>query len=87
MVACLEAPRLFSGLLPNLGRYWVEAAVYIDDYLNTTATSPYPHHKSPYEMFVGKLPPANTLAFMPPGFRRIHRTHKSEPRAENRLPQ
>ncbi|CAN0528754.1 unnamed protein product [Laminaria digitata] len=33
MAACLEAPRLFPGQLPNLDRYWVEAAVYIHERL------------------------------------------------------
>ena len=73
MAACLEAPRLFPGQLPNLDRYWVEAAVYMNDCINTTATAANPYFKSPYEMYFGKLPPANTLAFMQPSFRRIHR--------------
>ncbi|CAN0513072.1 unnamed protein product [Laminaria digitata] len=82
MAACLEAPRLFHGQLPNLDRYWVEAAVYMNDCLNTTATKANADCKSPYEMYFGRLPPANNLAFMQPGFRRIHGTHKSEPKAE-----
>ncbi|CAN0390808.1 unnamed protein product [Laminaria digitata] len=81
MVACLEAPRLFPGHLPNLDRYWVEAAVYMNDCLNTTVTMANADWKSPYEMYSGRLPPAINLAFMQPGFRRIHRTHKSEPKA------
>ena len=60
----------------------MEAAIYMNDRLNTTSTSANPHPKSPYEMFYGRLPPANTLAFMQPGFRRTHPTHKSEPKAE-----
>ena len=82
MAACLEPPRLFPGQLPNLDRYWVEAAVYMNACINTTATAANPHFKSPYEMNLGKLPPVNTLAFMQPGFRCIHRTQKSEPKAE-----
>jgi len=82
MAACLEAPRLFPGQLPNLDRYWVEAAIYMNDCLNTTATSANAHFKSPHEAFFGTLPPPNTLAFMQPGFHRIHRTHKSDPKAE-----
>ena len=50
MVACLEAPRLFPGKLSNHDRYWVEAAVYMNDGINTTATAANPHFKSPYEM-------------------------------------
>ena len=34
----LEAPRLFLAQLPNLDRYWVEAVIYMNDCLNTTAT-------------------------------------------------
>ena len=79
MTACLEAPRLFPGQLLNLDCYWVEAAIYMTDCLNTTAN---PHYTSPYEMFFGRLPPANTFVFMQTGFRRVHRTHKSEPKAE-----
>ena len=82
MAACLEPPRLFPGQLPNLDPSWVETTVYMNDCLSTTGTSANPHHKSPYDMFFGKLPSANTLAFMQPGFCRIHRTHKSEPKAE-----
>ena len=54
----------------------------MNDWINTTATAANPHFKSPYEMYFGKLPPANTLAFMQPGFCRIHRTQTSEPKAE-----
>ena len=54
----------------------------MNDCINITATATNPHFKSPYEMYFGKLPPASTLAFMQPGFRRIHRTQKSEPKAE-----
>ncbi|CAM9878429.1 unnamed protein product, partial [Laminaria digitata] len=82
MVACLEAARLFPGQRHNLDHYWVEAAVYMNDCLNTTATAANADCKSPYEMYFRKLPLANNLAFMQAGFRRIHRTHKSEPKAE-----
>ncbi|CAM9207412.1 unnamed protein product, partial [Laminaria digitata] len=61
MTACLEAPGLFRGQLPNLDRYWVEAAVYVNDCLKTTATSANAQFKSPYEMFFKRLPPANNL--------------------------
>ena len=37
MAACLESPRLLPGQLPDLDRYWVEAAIYMNDYLNTLA--------------------------------------------------
>ena len=47
MAACLEVPRLFPGQFPDLDRYWVEAAVYINDCINTTATAATPHFKSP----------------------------------------
>ena len=82
MVACLEAPRLFLGQLPGLDRYWVEAAIYINDCLNTTATTANAHFKSPHEACFRTLPPPNTLAFMQPGIHRIDRTHKSDPKAE-----
>ena len=82
MAACLEASRLFPGQLPDLDRYWVEAAVYMNACVNTTATTANPHFKSPYEIFIWKLPPTNTLTFMQPGFRRVHRSHKTEPKAE-----
>ncbi|CAM9595442.1 unnamed protein product, partial [Laminaria digitata] len=82
MAACLEAPRLFSGQLPNMDYYWVKAAVYMIDCLNTTATTANADCKSPYEMYFGRLSLANNLTFMQPGFRRIHRIHKSEPKAE-----
>ena len=54
----------------------------MNDCINTTATTANPHSKEPYEMYFEELPPANTLAFMEPGFRRVHRSHKSEPKAE-----
>ena len=85
MAACLEPPRLFPGQLPDLDHYWVETAVYMNDCINTTATAANPHFTSPYDMHFGKLPPANTLALMQPGFRRIHRSHKSEPKVERCL--
>ena len=53
MAARLEAPRLFSGQLPNLDRYLVEAAIYMNDYLNTTATTAKAHFNSPYEIILG----------------------------------
>ncbi|CAN0397216.1 unnamed protein product, partial [Laminaria digitata] len=61
MASCLEAPRLFPGQLPNLDRYGMEAAVYITDCLNTTATKANADWKSSYEMYFGILPPANNL--------------------------
>ena len=82
MAACLEPPRLFPGQIQNLDRYWVEAAVYMNDGINTTATAANPHFKSPQNMYLGKLPPANTCASMQPGFRRIGRTQTWEPMAE-----
>ena len=54
----------------------------MNDCINTTATTANPHFKSPNEMYFEKLPPANTLAFMQPGSRCIHRTQRSEPKAE-----
>lgn len=39
MVAYLEASSLFPRQLPDLGRYWVEAAICMNDCLNTTATT------------------------------------------------
>ena len=68
--------------LPDLGRFCVEAAVYMNDCLNTTATTANAGFESPYEPFYGRSAPANTLAFMQPGFRRVHRAHKS--RAQGR---
>ena len=53
MAACPEDPRLFPGQLPDLDRYWVEAAIYINDCLNTTATTVNLHYKFPYETFSG----------------------------------
>ena len=82
MAACLEAPRLFPGQLPDLGPYWVEAAIHMNDCLNTTATTANAHFKSPHEALFGTRPPLDTLAFMQPGFHRIHSTHKSDPKAE-----
>ena len=82
MAACVEPPRLFHGQFPDLTCYWVEADVYMNDCVNTTATTGSSHSKSPYEMYFGKLPPANPPAFMQPGFRRLHRSQTSEPKAE-----
>ena len=36
MAACLEVPRLFPGQLPDLDRFWMETAIYMNDCLNTT---------------------------------------------------
>ena len=80
MAAGLETPRLFRGQLSDLDRYWVEAAVYMNESIDTTATTANPHSKLPYEMYLGKLPPTNTIAFMQPGYRRVHRSHESEPK-------
>ena len=49
-------------------------------YISATAANP--HFKSPYEIHLGKLPSANTLAFMQPGFLRVQRSPKSKPKAE-----
>ena len=53
----------------------------MNDCLNTTATTANANHKSPYEMYFGRQLPANTLVFMQSGFRRVHRTHTSNPKA------
>ena len=82
MAACLKPPRLFPGQFPDLNRYWVEAAVYMNGCIDTTATTANLYLKSPYEVFFGKLQPTNTLDFVQPGFRRVHRSHTSEPKAE-----
>ena len=80
-----EPHRLLPGQLPSLDRYWVEAAVYMNDCLSDTATTANAHFKSPCEAFIVTLSPPSTLAFMQPGFHRTHRTHrtpKSDPKAE-----
>ena len=82
MAACREAPRLFPGKRPDLDRYWAGAAAYMNDCVNTTVTTANPHFTLPFGTYFGKVPPANTLAFMLPGFRRVHCSHKSEPKAE-----
>ena len=82
MAACLEAPRLFPEQLPNNDWVWVEATIFMNDCLNTTATTANACYMSPYEAEFGRLPPANTLVFMQPGFRRVQRGNKSEPKAE-----
>lgn len=49
MAAYLETRRLFPGQLPDLDRYWVKAAIYMNDCLNTqptTAARPTDHHSS-----------------------------------------
>ena len=51
MAPCPEPPRLSPRQLPNLHRYWVEAATYMDDCLSTTATTANAHYKSPYHVF------------------------------------
>lgn len=82
MAACLEVPRLFPGNILNLDSFWVEAAIFMNDCLTTTTTTANEHFKSPYEASVWRLPRPNTLTFMQPGFRRIHRTHTSERKPE-----
>lgn len=64
MPICLEPPRLSPGQLPDLDRFWVEAAIYMKDCLNTTATTAEAGLKSPHDMFYRTLPPANTLNFV-----------------------
>ena len=54
----------------------------MNDFLNTTTTTTNAGYKSPNEAHFGTLPPVNPLAFMQPGFRRVHRTNKSESKAE-----
>ena len=54
----------------------------MNESIDTTATTANPHSKLPYEIYFGKLPPANTLAFMQPDFRLVHRSHRSEPKTD-----
>ena len=68
MVSCIEALRPFPRQLPHLDRFWVEAAIYMNDCLNTTATTPNARYMLPYEDNFGRLPPSNTLTFMQLGF-------------------
>ena len=82
MAACLEAPRLLPENLPDLDRFKVEATIYMNHCLNVTKATADAGYLSPYEANLGRLPPANTLAFMQPGFRHVHRGNKSEPKAE-----
>ena len=82
MASCIEAPRLFPGQLPHVDRFWAEAAIYMNDCLNTTATTANAGYMLPYEAYFGRPPPVNTLAFMQLGFRRVQRANKSEPTAE-----
>ena len=60
----------------------MEAAIYMNDYLNTTAMTANAHFKSPHEAKFGTLPPPTTLAVMQPVSHRIHCTHKSDPKDE-----
>lgn len=80
--ACVKPPWLFSRHLSDLDRYCVEAAIYVKDCINTTAATANVHITSPYEVFVGKLPPPNTLVKVLVGFLQNPRTHKSEPKIE-----
>ena len=82
MASGIEAPRLFPGQLPHLDRFWVEAAINMNDCLNTTATTANAGYMLPYEAYFGRLPLVNTLAFMQLGFRRVQRANKSEPTAQ-----
>ena len=59
MAACLEPPRLFRGQLPDLDRFWVDAPIYMNGCLNSTATTANAGFKSPYEAYFGKLQPTN----------------------------
>ena len=85
MTACIELSRLFSGQLPDLERFWVGAAIYINDCLNTTVTTANAGHMSSCEAFCGRLPPTNTLAFMQPRFRCVQHAKMSQPKAERRF--
>lgn len=65
MAACFEASRLFSGYLPSLDRYSVEAAIYVKYCTNTTtATTTNAHITSTYGALLWKLPPPNTLTII-----------------------
>ena len=82
MTACFELPRLFPGQLPDLDRFWVEAAIYMDDCTNTTATTANAGYKPPCEDYWETTAGQHSLDFMKPGFRRVHRTNKSKSKAE-----
>ena len=82
VAAFIEPPRLFPGHLPDFVRFRVEAAIYMNSYLNTTATTANAGCKSPYSVYFGKLPPANTLTFMQPGFRRVQRANRLQLKVE-----
>ena len=81
--ACLEAPRLFPDVqLPSTGRLWTEACFWACERLNRSATTANPGNCSPHELFFGVTPKLRMLPFLRPGYCRVRRDNKAEPKAQ-----
>ena len=83
MAGRIQARELFPGAqLPATESLWAEASHWACDALNRTATSANPANKSPYEMWYGEPPPVVLLPFLKPGYCKVKRRNKSQPKAE-----
>ena len=83
MAGRIQARELFPGAkLPATESLWAEATHWACDALNRTATSANPANKSPYEMWCGKPPPVVLLPFLKPGYCKVKRKNKSQPKAQ-----
>ena len=69
MVTCLDRTRTFTVF------QWRRLFTRTTECLSTTATTANAGFQSPYELSFRSVPPANNLAYMQPGFRRVRLTH------------
>ena len=83
MAGRIQARELLPGArLPATQSLWAEASHWACDALNRTATSANPANKSPYEMWYGNPPPVVLLPFLKPGYCKMKRKNKSQPKAQ-----
>ena len=86
MAGRIQAHELFPNVqLPATESLWAEASHWACDALNRTATSANPANKSPYEMWYGNPPPVVRLPFLKPGYCKVKRENKSQPKAQERF--
>ena len=83
LAARLHAPELYPNVgVPKATWLWAESLSWATDSLNRSATRANPQHRSPYEMWHGKPAPTRILPFLKPGFAKVQRTNKLQPKAQ-----
>ena len=83
MAGRIQAGELFPGAqLPATESLWAEASHWACDALNRTATPAKSANKSPNEMWYGNPPLVVLLPFLKPGYCKVKRKNKSQPKAQ-----